>query len=106
MLYDETTNGSEVELCVGDEFELSLAETRTAGYRWVLKSQGEPACTLLNESSQPATGKVGGSGMHSWRFRGVTSGTGSLALEYARSWETTSGPERTFAMKVRVRPCV
>ena len=44
MRYDESANGTEVEVAAGEEFELSLPETRTAGYRWTLKSGGDPAC--------------------------------------------------------------
>ncbi|MBZ5681317.1 MAG: protease inhibitor I42 family protein [Acidobacteriia bacterium] len=104
MQFDESANGREVELVAGEEFELSLPETPTAGYRWTLKGSGEPACSLVHESFQPATGKVGGSGTHSWRFRAVAPGNCLLALEYKRSWEARSEPARTFTLKVRVRP--
>ena len=104
MQFDETANGSEVELSAGDEFQLSLSETRTAGYRWTLKTSGEPSCILLSESSQPASGQTGGAGTHFWRFRAVATGNGLLALEYRRSWESSSEPARTFRMKVRVQP--
>ena|SRR5580765_6588159 len=103
MQFDETANGSEVELSAGAEFELSLSETQTAGYRWTLKSSGEPSCILLSQSSQPA-GQTGGAGTHLWRFRVVAPGNCLVALEYKRSWESSSEPARTFGMKVRVRP--
>jgi inhibitor of cysteine peptidase len=104
MRFDETAHGSDVGVSAGEEFELSLPETPTAGYRWTLKSSGEPACALLDESFHPAAGKVGGSGTHSWRFRAAAPGTCSLGLEYKRSWESGSEPARTFTLKVRVRP--
>jgi predicted secreted protein len=103
MRFDESANGSEVEIPAGEEFDLSLPEIRTAGYRWTIKNSGEPTCALLNESSQPGPGKTGGSGTHSWSFRAAAPGNCSLALEYGRSWEN-SGPAQTFGMKVRVRP--
>ncbi|PYX31158.1 MAG: hypothetical protein DMG77_07725 [Acidobacteria bacterium] len=103
MRYDESANGTEVEVAAGEEFELSLPETRTAGYRWTLKSGGDPACALLNESSQSPPGQVGGSGTHSWRFRASTPGVCSIALEYKRSWEDSSQPARTYTLKLRVR---
>jgi len=104
MPYDETANASEVEIGVGEEFEISLAETRTAGYRWSLKSGEESVCSLLTESAQPTTGAVGGSGRRLWRFRAAATGICFLEFEYRRSWETSSEPARTFALKVRVRP--
>jgi inhibitor of cysteine peptidase len=104
MRFDETANGSEVEIPAGEEFEVSLSEAQTAGYRWTLKSSGERSCVLLNETFQPASGQTGGTGTHLWRFRTVAPGNCSLALEYRRSWESSSEPARTFEMKVRVRP--
>jgi hypothetical protein len=52
MQYDERANGSEIEAEVGENFELSLSETRTAGHRWV-------TCQLLEELAQPNSGGVG-----------------------------------------------
>jgi inhibitor of cysteine peptidase len=103
MQFDESANGREVELSPGEEFDLSLPETPTAGYRWKLKSEGELACSMLSESSHAAVGKVGGSGTHLWRFRAPSSGTCSIVLEHRRSWETGSGQVRTFTLKVRIR---
>jgi len=104
MRFGETANRSAVEVPTGEEFDLSLPETQTAGYRWTLKNSGEPTCRLLRESFQPASGKTGGSGTHTWRFRAGVSGTCSLALEYGRSWESNAEPTRTFGMTVRVQP--
>ena len=104
MQFDETANGSEVEIPAGEEFALSLNETRTAGYRWTLNGSGEPSCVLIGESFQPASAQTGGTGTHIWRFRTGAPGNCSLALEYRRSWEGSSEPARTFGMKVRVRP--
>jgi predicted secreted protein len=102
--FGESANGSDVEIKVGADFGLSLPEARTAGYQWTLKNSVEPTCVLLSDSYQPASGKAGGSGTHSWRFRAASSGSCSLALGYRRSWESGSEPAQTFAMKIRIRP--
>lgn len=104
MRFDETASGSAVVIPAGEEFDLSLPETQTAGYHWTLKNSGEPTCRLLRESFQPASGKTGGTGTHTWLFRAGVSGTCSLTLEYGRSWESSSEPARTFGMTVRVQP--
>ena len=101
MQLDESANGSEVEVSARSEFELSLPEAPTAGYRWFLKS-GEFDCSVV-EFSHAVTGRVGGAGTHLWRFRAPDSGTCSIVLEYKRSWDTSSEPARTFKLKVRVR---
>jgi predicted secreted protein len=102
MQFDESANGSEVEVSAGEEFDISLPGTPTAGYRWFLKSAGGAECAPL-ESSQAGTEKIGGTGTDLWHFRAPASGTCSIVLEYRRSWETSSEPARTFTLKVRVR---
>jgi predicted secreted protein len=104
MVYGESSNGLQAEVVASEEFEIALPETRTAGYRWTTVHKGEPACQLLEESSQPNTTGVGGSSIHRWRFRAVSSGTGEIEFHYARSWERSPGPAKIFTLKVRVRP--
>jgi predicted secreted protein len=103
MQYDESANGREVEIKIQQEFEIVLHETRTAGYRWSAVAKGEPTCELMEENIQPAPA-VGGSGVHRWRFRGISPGNCEIALRYARPWENFSGPDQMFQLKVQVRP--
>lgn len=103
MKYDESANGSQIEAKVGNNFEISLPETRTAGYRWVMKDRAEPACHLLEDVAQPNTSGVGGTGHHLWRFRAAAPGTGKIEFHYLRAWEDSEKPARTFVLTVRVR---
>jgi predicted secreted protein len=102
MRFDETASGSEAELSPGEEFEIVLPETRTAGYRWSLNPGAELACPLLEESAQRSPGAAGGSGTRTWRFRAPVAGTCTVEFLYRRSWEDR--PARTFTLKIRVRP--
>ncbi len=102
MRYDDNANGNEIEVGVGQEFEVVLGETRTAGFRWTLKSMGEPACTLIRDGADPNIGAVGGSGKHTWRFCAAQPGAGRIEIAYGRSWKVDAEPERTFLLKVRV----
>ena len=87
---------------LGTDFEVGLAEIRTAGYHWTVIQNGEPACELLGgESDRPNS--MGGSGTHRWKFRAIAEGTGLIELEYSRSWEKT-GPTKRFQLTVIVRP--
>lgn len=98
--YDEHANGQEVEAKLNEEFEISLSETRTAGYRWTVENTGTPVCRLLEEASQSNSTGVGGSGKHVWRFEAVAAGTGEIKLRYGRPWENSPEPARTFVLKV------
>ena len=104
MQYDEQANGRQVEMKIGEEFEVVLPEVRTAGYRWNLFEDGAPGLQLTGDDSQPSAGHVGGAGQHRWRFRAVAVGASEIRLRYARGWEESTEPARTFTLKVRVQP--
>jgi len=102
MQYNESANNQVVQVKPNDAFELVLPEVRTAGYRWTLKNF-EPTCTLLEETTQPNQAGIGGSGSHSWKFRASSPGVCEIELWYARPWEDSSEPAKTFRLKVQVR---
>ena len=102
MRFDEKDNGRTVELKLNDEFEIVLAEVRTAGFRWSVEGFGKN-CQLVREESTANLKAVGGSGSHSFYFRAISSGACALEFQYGRSWEQASGPNRTFSLKVEVR---
>ncbi len=104
MPYDEHANGRRIEIGTNEEFEITLPEIRTAGFRWSVVDGGRPVCQLLEEKSQPNTPGVGGSGHHLWKFLAASPGTCEIKLLYGRSWEQSSGPAKTFQLNVRVRP--
>ena len=102
MQYDERSNGQEIVTEISEEFEISLSETRTAGYHWVVTEKGEPVLQLLSETAIPNAGSVGGSGHRVWRFRAASSGEAKLTFDYSRPWEKSAKPARTFTLKIRV----
>jgi len=103
MQYDESANDQVVKAKVNDTFDVVLPETRTAGYRWALKASPESVCTLLEDAAQANPAGVGGSGKHSWKFRATKPGECAIELRYARPWESSSGPAKTFRLTVQVR---
>ena len=80
MQYDERANGNENEAEVGENFEVSLPETRTASYRWERQRNLSASC-----------GK-------SWPRR--TQPAWAVPL---RAWEDSEKPSRTFVITMRVR---
>ena len=101
--YNEKANGQQVDAKLGEEFEIDLPETRTAGYRWRMVTKGVPPVHLLEDNSQPNDAGVGGAGNHRWRFRAVAAGTSEIKIQYVRSWSESEEPTRTFTLKVRVQ---
>jgi inhibitor of cysteine peptidase len=103
MHVDQSYNGREVTLAVGQVLELALSENRTTGFRWDLKTKAEPACELVESTFNPPVGHRGNGGIHRWQFRAVQSGGGEIELEYRRPWEKDAAPARVYKLGVRVR---
>ena len=103
MLYlDETYNEREIELRVGEEFEIRLPENPTTGFRWRLVSNGEPVCVLQSDFFEPSDSTPGRGGSHSWRFQAAQVGLGNIDLVYQRSFEQEETPARRFTLRVRI----
>lgn len=101
---DESVNGREVPVAIGQTIALSLPENPTTGFRWELGDNGQPACTPLGEDfTESTTGGVGRGGTRRWLFKAVAAGSSSIALVYRRAWEKRE-PERTVRFSVLVGP--
>jgi len=100
--YGEQANGRQVDTKIHEEFEIDLPEVRTAGYKWTIVQNGGPVLQLLGDTSQPNTARVGSAGHHRWRLQAATTGASEIRLEYARPWNESAEPARTFTLKVRV----
>jgi inhibitor of cysteine peptidase len=100
LTVDESSNGQDVELGVGQELEVCLRENPTTGYQWRLAAGAMPACQLIKDFPE-APGEARGSGRtRRWLFRGAQAGGGTIQLVLRRSWEPQA--ERTFTLLVRV----
>ena len=105
MLYlDESSNEHEIELGIGEEFELRLPENATTGFRWQFASNGEPACVLESNFFEPAdsTRTPGRGGTRSWRFQAAQEGLGTIELVYRRAFEPQALPARHFSLRVHI----
>jgi inhibitor of cysteine peptidase len=116
LQFDASSNGSEREVKTGEKFEIVLRENPTTGFRWHLVSNGEPACTLLDNSFEPgksrdksgnpawgAGNETGKGGDHSWQFQAVQPGLVKIEFVYRRSWEQAAPPAQSFTLTVHVR---
>ena len=94
--------GAPLEVSVGESFELRLPENPTTGYRWTLRSNGQPVVELQADSFETSAGLCGAGGTHIWRFRASQAGVGELATDLRRSWEKRA--TETFNVSVQVKP--
>jgi inhibitor of cysteine peptidase len=100
---NESSNGQEIQLHSGENFEIGLPEIPTTGFRWSLVSSGEPACVALdNFYEQPDIHALDQQGTHYWRFEAAKAGLGQIELAYRRSWEQAQNAARRFTLNVRV----
>ncbi len=103
----EADQDSTVELASGETLTLTLESNPTTGYSWtvkdidtaILKQSGEPKY----EQAPGSQGRMGAGGVETFQFEAVASGTTTLTLIYARSWETNIPPVRTYTLKVVVK---
>jgi predicted secreted protein len=102
----EEANGKEIELTVGESFELELPENRTTGYRWKELPSYEPVLIFerVKEDNLPRTaqGKLiaGGGRPGHWRGRALQAGTAVLELHCIGPAQQLAG---TFKITVRVK---
>jgi adenylate cyclase len=101
MHFSEHDNGREIEISAGQTFEISLTETRTAGFRWIITSSGEPVCRVVKDSFDNSSKTPGQSGTHQWNFMVDTPGTATIELAYRRQWQSKSPPARTYTLRIR-----
>lgn len=104
MKIDDTDNGSQVVLEVGQTLVLSLDSNPTTGYQWQIVELDEAILEQIDydyEADQPAL--AGSGGKEVWRFQARSSGSTTLSLGYRRSWEEGVEPIQTFSMEVVVR---
>ena len=99
---DQNSNRGELRVRTGDTLALMLEENPTTGYRWEVKSSGEPVCSLTKTDFHAASGHLTGrGGERHWLFRIVKPGSAALELSYRRPFEREQSPARTFRVIVR-----
>ena len=105
---DESFNGREVVLHVGDTLEVKLSENATTGHKWSVLPQPDGELNkILRDGEQrvEAVDKPPGSpGVRYIDFEAIGTGSARLELQYRRVWEKDAAPGRRFGLSVRVLP--
>ena len=98
---DESSNGKQIDLPVGETLEVSLSENKTTGFQWVFEKSAKELLSLVKEEVEPGE-KIGEPGIHRWLFRAEQAGSERIQLFYRRPWEEKEKPQRTFVLNIRV----
>ncbi len=99
----KTDSGKELHAEIGEVFELRLPENPTTGYRWELRSHGDPVLELAEDAFAPSGDAVGAGGMRRWTFRILRAGVARLELVQRRSWERNATDTFNVAIRVTAR---
>ena len=93
LFKDQTDNGKQVTLSVGQVLAIRLPENPTTGYRWAVDEPSLPnkhTNVITLESANFAmelTAGVGGSGVRTFMFKVVQTGITQLHLKLWHRWE-------------------
>ena len=98
---DETRNGGQFDITVGECIEMRLSENPTTGYRWHLDLLDGFALKCEHDLFETTQQAPGAPGLHRWRLRAIEEGVARVELHRRRSWE--AGAVGTFAITVRVK---
>ena len=104
---DDSFNGREVNLQVGDTLEISLSENASTGFQWSvppeLKHKFDKVIREREQAVEGSGGLPGKAGVRRLYFDTVATGIAELELHYRRHWEREVPPARNFKLRVRVR---
>jgi inhibitor of cysteine peptidase len=105
---DESFNGRQVELYVGETLVISLSENASTGFQWIIAPESAHNFERILHERKPAVegtaNPLGKPGVRHFSFEAFKPGTAELELHYRRPWETAKPPGRKFKLRIRVRP--
>lgn len=105
---DDTFNGREMVLQVGQTLKVSLSENASTGHQWSIppdvKDRLIPILREREETVEAPDGPPGKPGVRHLYFEAVAAGTADLEIHYRRSWERNSSPARKFKLRLVVKP--
>lgn len=70
---DESYNGQEIALTVGQQFEIELPENPELPFHWRIVANGWPVCALQDEYFEESLRLQTSGGSHIWLFQTTTS---------------------------------
>jgi inhibitor of cysteine peptidase len=100
-IYNESANGTTVNMTVGSTITVQLKENPTTGYTWNATVTKGLVLTDKNfTEDQHAPNMTGVGGIHTWDVKAAGNGTQKFSAIYKRSWEPTIGNETTYILNI------
>lgn len=108
VLLDMNSNGKKIELKVGDEIQIELSATGSAGYAWYFDKLDQDYFKLLSQERKVITPEkgdmVGTPVLTVWRLRAIRTGASLIKMAYYRQWEGKDKAVNQFEMLVEITP--
>lgn len=101
--YNETANGTVVDVTKGEIVAIALGENPTTGYMW--NATLSSGLTLLNETyaeDKHPEGMVGVGGTRTWTLRADGAGDQTFSAVYKRPWENATAQDEAFSLSFAV----
>jgi inhibitor of cysteine peptidase len=101
---DDSYNGGQVVLEIGQVLVVSLESNPTTGYSWEVTEIDDAFLRQEGEVEFEAQSDlVGAGGIETFRFKALAAGEGQLELVYRRPWEEGIEPLEVFSIGVGVK---
>jgi inhibitor of cysteine peptidase len=104
---NDSFNGRQIELHVGETLEISLSENASTGFQWITAPESAHKLDrILHQAESAVKGAdnpLGKPGVRRFYFEAFEPGAVELELDYRRPWETAKPPARKFKLHIRVR---
>ena len=108
VLLDINSNGKKIELKVGDEIQIELSATGSAGYAWYFDKLDQDYFKLLSQERKLITPEkgdmVGTPVLTVWRLRAIRTGASLIKMAYYRQWEGKDKAANQFQILVEITP--
>lgn len=99
----EDANGTTVQLAVGDDLAISLAENPTTGYEWTMKLGDGLKLLKTDYKPDDKSGELAGAGgVRTWWVEATAAGEHTVEAVYERPWESDDPQAGTFTLTVSV----
>jgi predicted secreted protein len=98
----EQQNGTEIRLKRNQTLIVELSDQPGTGYGWQVARADGVHIKSLGKSDVSGEEKPGGVSRQRFQFAAGQPGTTTLELRYARRWEQSKKPAKTYVLKIQV----